>query len=385
MDTDSFTSTLKPEFSNLWKDTLSHLSPAELSVLELHFSQAVDKLGALTSQSQIDRETQLILSSIENGAFFAEPEIFRNTFVRRFRAHFALAKRNLESHGAYYQVQSCRELIPVTLKSDFSPFFSSTARTKSKALSDLVAGDIKTTLQGADMLSESTRVCVFSRSFHDHVCSLVLAHFLAFLLRDLNAVDNFDEEIRKYLLARQQGSFNQLDLLEALGLQPFLAANPSFADKFEAIAQLCSGHSNEGSRQLSVSVFVYPVLADLIGECGILTGLVWIDRSGFLCPLILRWLIIEDTGSSRLKPNATKLLLLLKLREQLQDLLSFQNYIINQGKQSKADFDVLNSFLDDFTRRLDASLAPSAKLVHVSSLWRADQSSVKSWAINRTD
>ena len=74
----------------------------------------------------------------------------------------------------------------------------------------------------------------------------------------------------------------------------------------------------------------------------------------------------------------TKFILILKLRQKLQDLLSFQNFVINSSKLAKSDFGVLNLFLGDFISKIDTLFTPSAKLLNFSRFWRESQESGKS-------
>ena len=74
----------------------------------------------------------------------------------------------------------------------------------------------------------------------------------------------------------------------------------------------------------------------------------------------------------------TKFILILKLRQQLQDLFSFESFIINTSKLTKNNFNVLNSFLGEFINQIDSLLSPSSKLVSFSTLWRKNQDSGQS-------
>lgn len=90
------------------------------------------------------------------------------------------------------------------------------------------------------------------------------------------------------------------------------------------------------------------------------------------------FLLIKDSYSPALKQNMTKLILLLKLRQQLQDLFSFESFILNISKLTKANFNILNSFLGEFIKKIDTLLTPSPKLVSYSNLWRKNQDSGQS-------
>ena len=68
----------------------------------------------------------------------------------------------------------------------------------------------------------------------------------------------------------------------------------------------------------------------------------------------------------------------------MQDLFSFENFILNTSKLTKSNFDVLNSFLEDFISKIDSQLTPSPKLVHFSSLWRQTQDSGRSLGFDQS-
>jgi hypothetical protein len=238
---------LKPQFAEFWKENLSHLPPEEVSTLEFHFNQLIDKINSVSTQSQIDRETQVAISSIENGTFFADPEIFKNSFVQRFRSNFSLNKTDPLYCGVYYSVQNFDELLPGERQNDFVPFFPNSFKKKETLLPDLSSEKIQSLVSTSGLLTNDLRFCSFPSVFHHHISSLALANFLFFLLRDLNSIDNFEEEIRKYLLARQRGSFNQINLLEAVGLNRFITLNPDFKQKFQILIEICSSEKHEGN------------------------------------------------------------------------------------------------------------------------------------------
>lgn len=241
---------LKPKFSTFWKECLPELTPPESSLLELHFGQALEKLASLPSIAQVDRETQLIISSIENGTFFADPEIFKNSFVQRFRKHFSFNKTDPIYCGVYYPIIDFTELVPSNQPKDFVPFFSTSFKSKAQLIPDLSSDPIRSLLSSSKVLGDSLRLCAFPSVFHPPLSSLALAHFLFFLLRDLNSIDHFEEEIRKHLLVREKGSFNKIDLLEAVGLRRFLSLNEDFAAKFKVLVNICSPDAQEGKRKL---------------------------------------------------------------------------------------------------------------------------------------
>ena len=289
MKNQNISTILKPKFTNFWKETLPNLPPSEISTLELHFDQIIDKFSSLTTQSQVDRETQIIISAIENGTFFADPEIFKNTFIQRFRTHFSLNKTDLVSYGIYYPINDFSELLPVNRKADFAPFFSTSLKNKEELLPELSSGKAKSIISQSSLLPKDAKMCSFPSVFHHHVSSLALSHFLVFLLRDLNAIDNFDEEIRKHLLVRQQGSFNKIDLLEAVGLKGFLASNSEFGEKFEVLLQVPSMQNSEGkpnqtcllrfSGNMSPSWFFFWSWGNSCKICFLLRILFWIPQS----------------------------------------------------------------------------------------------------------
>lgn len=241
-----FNSLLKPGFSNLWTENLTHLTPSELSILDRNFSQVIDKISSLSSQSKVDGETQAILTAIENGTFFQDPVIFKNNFIQRFCVHFSFSKRDSVSCGVYFHIDDFNELLPASRKKDFAPFFSNSMKSKNEILPDLAKGNIRSLLSESPILTNDLKYCSFPSVFHHHVSSLAFGHFLVFLLRDLNAIDNFDEEIRKYLLVRQKGSFYQIDLLEAVGIRRFLENNPDFKNKFQVILEIFSNQNKDG-------------------------------------------------------------------------------------------------------------------------------------------